>query len=120
EVRVLSLTWHRLEPWPDPASGINVLNRRFYTVTLSNVNRSLLSDLINRASLEYTYMFGAELFRLYKPPPRVCLDTLFECATVAAQLGDLKASKSLRLRTIYVGRPQEGDWGQGRYWRSAQ
>ncbi|PVH94245.1 haloacid dehalogenase [Periconia macrospinosa] len=117
EIRALSLVWHRLEPWPDSAPGIALLNQLFWTATLSNGNISLLSDLKIYGNMNFTHILSAELFGSYKPSPKVYLgaaDKLGlrpqECAMVAAHLGDLRAAKSNGLQTIYVERPGEEDY----------
>jgi 2-haloacid dehalogenase len=38
ETKALSLVWHSLEPWEDSARGVEMLNQRFATCTLSNGN----------------------------------------------------------------------------------
>jgi 2-haloacid dehalogenase len=38
EIKALSLVWHRLEAWDDSAKGVEMLNQRFATCTLSNGN----------------------------------------------------------------------------------
>ncbi|KAH7115147.1 HAD-like domain-containing protein [Dendryphion nanum] len=117
ELRLLSLIWHRLEPWPDSSPGIAKLNKRAQTATLSNGNLALLSDLKDYCSMEFTYIFSAEMFGSYKPSPKVYLGAVeqlglhpSECAMVAAHLNDLKAAKSHGLQTIYVERFLEEDW----------
>ncbi|KAF2703107.1 haloacid dehalogenase [Pleomassaria siparia CBS 279.74] len=119
EVRALSLVWHRLDPWPDSSAGIQALNKLFYTVTLSNGNMSLLSDLAEHGSLPFTHIFSAELFHSYKPSPKVYLGGVqklglqpLECAMVAAHLNDLKGAKENGLQVIYVERPEEEDWSK--------
>jgi len=117
EIRALSLTWHRLDPWPDSSLGIKELNKRFWTVTLSNGNLSLLDDLRVYAKMDFTHVFSAELFGSYKPSPKVYLGAVEklglkpnECAMVACHLSDLMAAKSNGLQAIYVERPLEEDW----------
>ncbi|KAF2787936.1 haloacid dehalogenase [Melanomma pulvis-pyrius CBS 109.77] len=119
EVKALSLVWHRLEPWSDSSPGVQALNKLFYTVTLSNGNISLLSDLKEHGSLDFTHVFSAELFGSYKPSPKVYLGAVErlglkpeQCAMVAAHLDDLKAAKSHGLQAIYVERPLEEDWSE--------
>ena len=87
------------------------------TVTLSNGNISLLTDLSTHGSLPFTHIFSAELFGSYKPSPKVYLGAVeklglkpSECAMVAAHLADLKAAKDLGLQVIYVEREAEEDW----------
>ncbi|KAH7081784.1 HAD-like domain-containing protein [Paraphoma chrysanthemicola] len=117
QVRSISLIWHRLEPWADSAMGVALLNRLFYTCTLSNGNLSLLGDLRTFSGIPFTHLFSAELFGTYKPSPKVYLGAAEklslppqECVMVAAHLNDLQAAKQNGLQTIYVERPGEEDW----------
>lgn len=119
QVRALSLTWHRLDPWPDSSPGIEALNKLVLTATLSNGNTSLLEDLKAHGQLDFQHVFSADMFGAYKPSPKVYLGAVdklgfqpAECAMVAAHIGDLKAAKSHGLRAVYVERPLEEDWSQ--------
>ncbi|KAK3069245.1 hypothetical protein LTR53_012577 [Teratosphaeriaceae sp. CCFEE 6253] len=114
QIQHLSLVWHRLEPWPDTCRGIQELNRLFWTCTLSNGNMALLTDMVAHAKMDFTHVFSAEMFRSYKPSPKVYLGAAEkmglrpeECVMVAAHLDDLKAAKSHGFRTVYVERPLE-------------
>ncbi|KAK7737915.1 hypothetical protein SLS53_006293 [Cytospora paraplurivora] len=121
EVRELSLVWHRLDPWPDSAPGLRLLGAGglgLVTATLSNGNQSLLADLDSFGGLGYSRLISAEDFGVYKPDPRVYLGAAErlgvrpgEVAMVAAHLNDLEAARQLGLRTIYVERKGEEDWG---------
>ena len=117
EIQKLSLIWHRLEPWPDSAPGIRLLSKLRSTATLSNGNITLLNDLKDHGSMEFTYIFSGEMFGSYKPSPKVYLGAVerlglqpSECAMVAAHLNDLEAAKSHGLQAIYVERALEEDW----------
>ncbi|RAL15045.1 haloacid dehalogenase, type II [Aspergillus homomorphus CBS 101889] len=110
----LVLSWHRLEPWPGSVEGLELLNRRFRTCTLSNGNVSLLEDLQCHGSLPFTDIVSAQHFGAYKPSPQVYLGAAkrfglepCNCAMVAAHLYDLKAAKALGFMTIYVERNEE-------------
>lgn len=110
----LALSWHRLDPWPDSAAGLERLNQRFTTATLSNGNVSLLQDLQRHGSLPFTHLVSAENFGAYKPSPRVyhgAADKFglepSQCALVTAHLKDLKAAKSCGFQTVYVERELE-------------
>ena len=110
----LTQCWHRLEPWPDSVQGLNLLNRKFRTSTLSNGNASLLEDLRDYGHLPFEDITSAEHFGAYKPSSIVYsraaakfgLDPS-ECALVAAHLHDLQAAKKVGFQTIYIQRPQE-------------
>lgn len=120
EILDLSLSWHRLRPWPDSAEGIRALNALgLVTATLSNGNQALLADLDSFGGLGFTKLISAENFKAYKPDPKVYLGAAElvgvepgQVAMVAAHLNDLDAAKKLGLRTIYVRRQQEEDWSE--------
>lgn len=113
----LTLSWHRLDPWPDSVAGLELLNQTFDTATLSNGNMSLLQDLKQHGSLPFTHLVSSEMFGAYKPSPKVYhgaaqrlgLDPS-QCALVAAHLSDLKAAKSCGFQTVYVERKLEEAW----------
>src|SRR5918912_659326 len=67
----LNHAWHRLDPWPDAVAGLTRLRRRFILTTLSNGNVALLVNMARRAGLPWDCILSAELFRAYKPDPRV-------------------------------------------------
>ncbi|EAW06290.1 haloacid dehalogenase, type II [Aspergillus clavatus NRRL 1] len=114
ETQDLSLSWHRLQPWPDAVRGLDLLNRKFRTCTLSNGNIALLEGLQRYGALPFTHILSAEHFGTYKPAPEVYHGAAErfglrpgECAMVAAHLEDLKAAKACGMRTVYVERPEE-------------
>ena len=111
----LGLVWHRLPPWPDTCRGLDLLNRQFSTVTLSNTYNDLLEYLVGHSSIPFTHVYTADMFQSFKPNPRVYLGAAGkmgvkpeECGLVAAHLFDLKAAKACGFYTIYVDRPLEG------------
>lgn len=110
----LSLKWHHLSPWADSSQGIRELNKKFKTCTLSNGNMALLEDLVRNADMPFTMIYSAEMFKSYKPSPKVYLGAAQtaglkpeECMMVAAHLDDLKYAKSNGFSTLYVERPLE-------------
>ncbi|GFF50194.1 haloacid dehalogenase, type II [Aspergillus lentulus] len=110
----LAMSWHRLTPWPDTVRGLELLNRKFRTCTLSNGNVALLEDLCRYGSLPFTEVLSAEHFGAYKPSPKVYGGAAERfgvepggCALVAAHLRDLKGAKACGLQTIYVERLKE-------------
>ncbi|KUJ11944.1 haloacid dehalogenase [Mollisia scopiformis] len=120
EIKELSLVWHFLTPWPDSSEGIQKLGKKFVTSTLSNGNQSLLQDLNSHGQLGFQKLQSAEDFRAYKPNEKVYRGSarelgveMGEVAMVAAHLNDLKAARSLGMRTVYVEREGEEDWGVG-------
>ena len=118
QIQAISRIWHFLDAWPDASHGLAALNALgVQTSTLSNGNRSLLTDLCTHASLPFTVITSAEEFRAYKPHPSVYLGACQklglrpdECGLVAAHLGDLQAAHGCGLRTVYVEREGEDMW----------
>ena len=115
----LNLAWHRLDPWPDVASGLARLRADFRLAPCSNGNVSLMADLARRNAFPWDAILGAEFARDYKPKPVVYLSAAeaFDCAAgeammVAAHTSDLVAAAALGLRTAFVARPDE--FGEGR------
>ena len=125
--RRLNLAWHRLDCWPDVASGLARLKTRFRLAPVSNGNISLMVDLARRNNLPWDAILGAELVQTYKPAPEAYLRTLDilamqpeEVCMVAAHNGDLAAARSCGLRTAFVPRPTEHGSGQTSDLRSVQ
>ena len=114
EIADLNRAWHRLGPWPDAVPGLTRLKRARIIAPLSNGNIALMTDMAKHAGLPWDCILGAELVRHYKPDREVyqsAADFLMlqpaEVMMVAAHLGDLKAAKSVGLRTAFVPRPLE-------------
>ena len=110
----LNRAWHRLRPWPDAVAGLTRLKKKFIIAPLSNGNISLMTDMAKHAGLPWDCILGAELVRHYKPDREVyqsAADFLDlrpgEVMMVAAHLGDLRAAKTVGLRTAFVARPLE-------------
>jgi 2-haloacid dehalogenase len=114
EASALNRAWHRLQPWPDAVRGLTRLKKKFIIAPLSNGNIALMTNLAKNGGLPWDCILGAELVRHYKPDREVyqsAADFLdLEAADVmmvAAHLGDLRAAKSVGLRTAFVVRPLE-------------
>lgn len=112
--RELNLAWHRLPAWPDAVEGLTRLKRRFTICTLSNGNIGLLTEMAKRAGLPWDCILSAEVFKAYKPDPRVYLGAAGVFAAppgqvmlVAAHQDDLAAARACGLRTAYIERPHE-------------
>jgi 2-haloacid dehalogenase len=114
EMLALNRSWHRLRPWPDAVSGLTRMKKKFIIAPLSNGNVSLMTDLAKHAGLPWDCILGAELVHHYKPDPEVYKSAAEfldlkpgEVMMVAAHLGDLRAARSLGLKTAFVVRPLE-------------
>jgi 2-haloacid dehalogenase len=120
EMRNLNLAWHRLDGWPDVATGLARLKRKFLLAPVSNGNISLMVDLARRSNFPWDAILGAEIAGDYKPKPAVYLASAaaFDlapdaCMMVAAHSKDLAAAAALGLRTAHVARPNEHGPGRG-------
>jgi 2-haloacid dehalogenase len=114
EKGALNRAWHRLEPWPDSVAGLTQLKKKFIIAPLSNGNIALMTDLAKHSKLPWDCVLGAELVRHYKPDREVYLSAadflglqVGEVMMVAAHLGDLRAAKSVGVKTAFVTRPME-------------
>jgi len=110
----LNRVWHRLKAWPDSASGVARLRKRFIVAALSNGNMALLTNLSKNAGLSWDCILSAELARHYKPDEevyRMAADLLElqpeQVMMVAAHKEDLRAARLLGFRTAFVLRPLE-------------
>lgn len=116
-IKETSLIWHRLDGWQDTSTGLAQLKKKYQICTLSNGNVELLSDMAEHANLPWSHIFSSQMFRTFKPDPRVYLGgaeklglRAEECGMVAAHLGDLKAARACGFKTVYVERPREEAW----------
>jgi 2-haloacid dehalogenase len=114
ELEAAAQFWHRLEPWEDVRAGLTRLRRRFIIGPLSNGNLGLMVRLAKSVALPWDVVFGSDLFHHYKPDSEVYLGACHllrlppeEVMMVAAHNYDLKAARSLGLRTAFVPRPSE-------------
>lgn len=114
QLQHLGRVWHRLAPWPDTIPGLELLNKKYATVALSNTYTELLEKLVAHSNAPFKDVYSAEMFHSFKPSPKVYLRAAEkmgvkpeECAMVAAHLGDLKAAKECGFYAIYVERPLE-------------
>lgn len=118
-LNALARFWHELPAWPDVVGGLARLKSRYMIAPLSNGHVALLVSLSKSLGLLWDMVFGADLFRRYKPDPETYLGTasLFGCAPnevimVASHPSDLAGAARYGLRTCYVSRPLE--YGEGR------
>jgi 2-haloacid dehalogenase len=116
----LNLVWHRLDAWPDVASGLTRLRTRLLLAPCSNGNISLMIDLARHNGFVWDAILGAEIARDYKPKAIVYLSSAAaldcepgEVMMVAAHSSDLAAAARAGLRTAFMSRPDEHGPGKG-------
>ncbi len=108
--------WRRSRPWPDAVPGLSRLARRYVLTTLSNGDVGMLVDMARRSGLPWDCVLCAEIFRAYKPDPRVYLgavallaDTPAEVMLVACHNYDLRAARAHGMQTAFIrGRKEFG------------
>jgi 2-haloacid dehalogenase len=118
----LTLSWHRLDGWPDVATGFPRLDKKFLLAPVSNGNTMLMADIARRNGLRFDAILGADFAQDYKPKPRVYQASAeafdlkpSECMMVsaAAHDGDTAGAAKAGLRTATVARPDEFGPGSG-------
>jgi 2-haloacid dehalogenase len=74
--------WHELPAWPDTVEGMARLRSRYLVAPLSNGHVALLMRLARAAGITFDAIFGADVFRQYKPDPQTYLGAanLLVCA----------------------------------------
>jgi 2-haloacid dehalogenase len=114
EILHINRVWHRLNPWPDAVNGLSRLKTRYVIGPLSNGNVALLVNMAKHAGLPWDAIFSCEHFQHYKPHPDtylgVCRQMYLAPGQVmmcAAHNYDLRAARSVGLRTAFVPRPTE-------------
>jgi 2-haloacid dehalogenase len=110
----LNRAWERLDPWPDAVAGLLRVKRRFAIAPISNGHIAGMLKLARFGGLPWDAILGAELGQTYKPQPPIYLKSLEaagvapeQAAMVAAHNDDLRAARSLGMRTVFVRRPHE-------------
>ncbi|KAK6520954.1 hypothetical protein TWF506_001190 [Arthrobotrys conoides] len=71
EINDLSRVWHNLKPWEDSKPGVEGLRELAIVSTLSNGNLRLLVDLQKNSGVLFDVLLSAQLWRAYKPEPKV-------------------------------------------------
>lgn len=114
--------WHYLDPWPDVVPILQRLKPYFVLGPLSNGTTRQMVDLARWGHLPWDVVFGADMFRTYKPDKKLYLGAAAflalepaEILLVAAHNQDLEAAKSNGLRTCFVHRSSEDPKPTGIY-----
>ena len=61
----LHLAWHRLDAWPDAASGMEKLGRNLLLAPCSNGNIAMMADIARHNKIRFDAILGAEVGRTY-------------------------------------------------------
>ena len=119
---LLTHGWHYLDPWPDVVPALAHLKHEYIIGPLSNGSTRQMVDLTRWGHLPWDVVFGADMFRTYKPDKKIYLGAVAflsldpaEILMVAAHNQDLEAAKSHGLKTCFVRRPTEDPTPTGTY-----
>ncbi len=106
--------WHELKAWPEVPPALHHLAKHFIIGSLSNGTTRQLIDIARYAELPWNVVFGADMFRTYKPAPEVYNGALAylglqpgEVLMVAAHNEDLEGAAKQGLKTCFVRRATE-------------
>ncbi len=119
---LLTYGWHFLTPWPDVVHALHRFKKHFIIGPLSNGTLRQMTDLAKFGNLPWDVLFGADLFRTYKPDPAMYRGAAWllelkpqQILMVAAHNEDLRAAAKQGLQTCFVGRPTEDAEAIGSY-----
>ncbi len=106
--------WHRTEPWPDAVPALHRLRERYILAPLSNGTVRQLTNTAKHAGLPWDLVLGADIFRNYKPAPKLYRDALAlvgspagRVVMVAAHNYDLEGAQAAGMRTAFIVRQTE-------------
>ena len=118
----LTLGWHALKPWPEAPGALYRLRKNFVIGPLSNGTTRQMVDLARYGNLPWSVVFGADMFRTYKPAAAMYKGAVGllglkpgEVLMVAAHNEDLQAAAKQGLRTCFVHRATEEPEATGKY-----
>lgn len=119
---LLTHGWHYLSAWPDATWGLHRLRKHFIVGALSNGTTRQLVDLAKWSGLPWDVVFGADMFRTYKPAKELYLGATAllgldpgNVLMVAAHNEDLEGAKKAGLKTCFVRRAMEDAEPTGTY-----
>ncbi len=114
--------WHRTEPWPDVLSGLERLKKRYILAPLSNGTVRQLTNTAKHTGLPWDLILGADIFRNYKPAPKLYEDALAlvgspaaRVVMVAAHNYDLQGAQAAGMRTAFLYRETEDQAPEASY-----
>ncbi len=118
----LTQGWHHLAAWPDVAYALHRLKKHFIIGPLSNGTMRQMVDLAKMSGLPWDVVFGADMFRTYKPAKQMYLGAVTwlglkpaEVLMVAAHNEDLEHAQKNGLKTCFVRRATEDAEATGKY-----
>lgn len=114
--RSIQQAWHALDAWPDFASALRRLRRRYVVASFTILSTSLIVDVSRRNGIDWDCVVSCEMIGTYKPNAEAyatCAKWLGlrpdEIVMVACHNFDLLAARNVGFRAAFVHRPDE--WG---------
>ena len=111
---LFTLGWHHLRAWPDVVPALDQISTGFIIGPLSNGSTRHMIDLARWSKLPWNVVFGADMFRTYKPAAAMYTGACALLALppqqvlmVAAHNEDLEHAAKQGLKTCFVYRPTE-------------
>ncbi len=109
-------TWHALEAWPDFATGLARLRKRYVVASFTILTTSLVVDVSRKNAIDWDAVISCEMIGIYKTRPEAYLTAArwlgldpSEIMMVACHNFDLNAARECGYRSAFVKRPDE--WG---------
>ncbi|CAD6576431.1 MAG: hypothetical protein ASARMPRED_007728 [Alectoria sarmentosa] len=106
--------WHEQTGWPDVAPALERLKQRYFIVVLANGSTRLQLDIMKSSNLPFHTLFSSQMLGKAKPDAECYTKALelmqvapSEAIMVAAHAYDLRAAKTVGMKTIYVQRTTE-------------
>ncbi len=116
----LTRGWRYLHAWPDVVPALHRLKKHFILGPLSNGTTRQLIETARWTALPWDVVFGADIFRTYKPDPKMYLGAAGllglepgNILMVAAHSQDLQAAQKNGLQTCFVHRRTEDRQAKG-------
>ncbi len=109
-------TWHALEAWPDFATALARLRKRYVVASFTILTTSLVVDVSRKNAIDWDAVISCEMIGIYKTRPEAYLTAArwlgldpSEIMMVACHNFDLNAARECGYRSAFVKRPDE--WG---------
>jgi 2-haloacid dehalogenase len=113
EIRSLPESLPKWKPWPDTASALQDLKRRFRLAIISNVDDDLFAGTRPQLGVQFDHVITAEQAQAYKPSLKIFELALGRIGVPAHRIlhvgqslyHDVIPAQSLGLSTVWVNRP---------------
>lgn len=113
EVRALTVSLPRWQPWPDTVAALNRLASRYRLAIISNIDDDLIAETKELLQVEFAYVVTAQMASCYKPGLQIFQRALHEMQMPLGSVlhigqsiyHDVRPAQSMGLATVWVNRP---------------